>query len=470
MSLDTSNTQIDTVFINTNDTPQALADDKTVRPKSNVVHGLTGIINTTNTCYMNSAIQAFSHIYPLTGYFFGQKEAILQILKNNARIIFKDVRIFKLDCQSSPIPMELRQKIQSEQYNPAMLSSEEEILILNNTMTFQLIKLLENMWKKNCVVLPTSFRKIFSEARDKFFFGCEQHDAEEAYSCVLQKMQEELAEKRNVKFKTTRPTVQEFLQFKNNITNQIQATSNLETKKQLLEIYKQKKKQMPAESLIIEAYREMKNYYGNSYSRITDIFSGFLHSGTSCPDASCGFSSNKFDPFLHLSLPMPIKLTIMGKPISIEDCMAEYCKEEVLDENNLWSCEGCGKKVRAIKKLQLWTCPPVLVVQFKRFGLARTTKDTRMVTYPASNFDISSMISLVQMDASKCYKYTLQCVVNHAGGLNGGHYYSYCKDEDTGRWFKFDDTSVIEISPSAAITQSAYFLFYIRQDMLNNSE
>ena len=463
----TGNPPSNTVFINSRDTPQNLVEDTQQRTKTVVIHGLTGIVNTMNTCYMNSAIQCLSHTYPITTYFFTKKDEIIQILKTNARNIFKDVPMFKLECANSPITLELRQKIQNPAYQPAMLTPDEEVLILNSTMTFKLIVLLENMWKRNCTVLPTSFRKIFSEARNKFFFGNEQHDAEEAYSCILQKIQEELAEKKNVKFKTTKTSVQDFLEFKNKITGQLQATIDLDTRSQLLEVYKAKKREMPAESLTIEAFREMKNYYGSSYSRITEIFSGFLHSSTTCPE--CKFSSNKFDPFLHLSLPMPPRVSMPGKSLTIYDCMAEYCKEEVLDENNLFTCEGCNKKVRAIKKLQVWSSPPVLVIQLKRFGVTRISKDSRMVVYPATDLDISPMVSSVQKDDNKCYKYTLQCVVNHVGGMQGGHYFSYCKDEDSGKWFNFDDTSVTEMPSPLAITQSAYLLFYIRQDMLNTA-
>lgn len=82
------------------------------------------------------------------------------------------------------------------------------------------------------------------------------------------------------------------------------------------------------------------------------------------------------------------------------------------------------------------------------------------------DFDISSMISPVQFDKSKCYKYTLQCVVNHQGGLQGGHYFTYCKDEESGKWFEFNDTHVEPIQPSRVVTPMAYILYYIRQDII----
>jgi ubiquitin C-terminal hydrolase len=224
---------------------------------------------------------------------------------------------------------------------------------------------------------------------------------------------------------------------------------------------------MPTESLIVEAFREMKKYYGTSYSRITEIYSGFLHSSTKCLNVDCGYSSNKFDPFLHLSLPMPPRTT-PNKILSIQNCIDEYCKEEILDDQNLWLCEGCNKKVRCMKKLQLWTPPPVLVIQFKRFGDTRISKDNRLVEYPMEHFDVSSMISPVQLEPNNCNKYRLQCVINHTGGLNGGHYFTHCLDEDSGKWFEFNDQQVFEISSKSIVTNSAYLLYYIREDMINN--
>lgn len=460
----------ETVFINSADTPENLAEDKQKRTKTATIYGLSGIVNTHNTCYMNSALQAFSHNYPLTSYLLGKKDEIHQILGNNARKIFKDNNAFKLETVNSIVPLELRKKIQDPNYNVSMLDQEEFNIMLNHTMTAQLIKLLDHMWAKNCVVIPTSFRKIFSEARDKFFFGYEQHDAEEAYSCILQQIQEELSEEKNIKFKTNKQSVQDFLQFKNDITSKIQLASNNDEKKLLLDVYKQKKKEMPTESLNIEAFREMKKYYGTSYSRVTEIFSGFLHSSINCPNATCGYSSNKFDAFLHLSLPIPVRnVSIMGtgSMLNIMDCMKEYCKEEALDDQNLWFCDGCKNKVKGIKKLQLWTAPPVLVIQLKRFGISRRSKDNRLITYPTEHFDISSMISPIKIDATKCNMYRLQCVINHTGSLSGGHYYTYCLDEDSGKWFEFNDKEVSEISKNVIVTHTAYLLFYIREDLIN---
>lgn len=432
--------------------------------KNSKIYGKTGLTNTINTCYMNSAIQALSHNYPFTNYLFKKKEEICNTLLKNARKILKEHASFKLDKESI-IDFNLKQKIQNETYQPSDLTEEEQKIVLNHMMTFQLIRLLENMWQKNRVVQPTSFRKVFCDARDKFFFGNEQHDSEEAYSCILQQIQEELSECKNIKFNITDQSLIEFFDFQTKIREKQNNPNLTNDERYRLKIqYIEKKKQMPRESIIMNALSEMKKHYDTSFCKITEIFTGFLHSSTNCPNDKCKYSSNKFDPFLHLSISIPEEFRF-GQGIKLEDCLKEYCKEEILDQNNLWFCEGCGTKVEGIKRLQLWTTPPVLVIQLKRFGYSRTTKDNRLVTYPLNNFDVGSLVSPHSTVFNKCTKYRLQCVVNHVGGLLGGHYYTYCMDEDTEQWFKFDDKTVTRISNKSVVTKAAYLLFYLREDL-----
>ena len=66
-----------TAYINSNYTPENLVSNKNKTKR--VVYGLSGIVNTMNTCYMNSAIQAFSHNYLLTNFLFNKKEEILRL-------------------------------------------------------------------------------------------------------------------------------------------------------------------------------------------------------------------------------------------------------------------------------------------------------------------------------------------------------------------------------------------------------
>ena len=70
--------------------------------------------------------------------------------------------------------------------------------------------------------------------------------------------------------------------------------------------------------------------------------------------------------------------------------------------------------------------------------------------------------------------YDLYGVVNHMGGLHGGHYTANCYNETHDKWFNFNDSSVSEIykgvgKPSleelkpGLVKSSAYVLFYKRR-------
>ena len=50
-------------------------------------------------------------------------------------------------------------------------------------------------------------------------------------------------------------------------------------------------------------------------------------------------------------------------------------------------------------------------------------------------------------------------ICNHIGSSNGGHYYSYCKNQN-GKWYEFNDSNVKEISDDKLVTNNAYCLFY----------
>ena len=56
--------------------------------------------------------------------------------------------------------------------------------------------------------------------------------------------------------------------------------------------------------------------------------------------------------------------------------------------------------------------------------------------------------------------YDLFAVANHSGGLQGGHYYAYCKNYLDNNWYKFDDSNVKELEKKDIVSKGAYVLFY----------
>ena len=58
--------------------------------------------------------------------------------------------------------------------------------------------------------------------------------------------------------------------------------------------------------------------------------------------------------------------------------------------------------------------------------------------------------------------YDLYAVSNHYGGLGGGHYTAFGKND--GKWYDYNDSSVRATSESSIGGSGAYMLFYKRRD------
>ncbi|KAF9178633.1 CSN-associated deubiquitinating enzyme Ubp12 [Haplosporangium sp. Z 767] len=153
------------------------------------------------------------------------------------------------------------------------------------------------------------------------------------------------------------------------------------------------------------------------------------------------------------------------KVITLEDCLTEYTKEEQLGEEDLWYCPNCKKHQQATKKLDIWRLPDILVVHLKRFSHTRVWRDKidALVDFPIHGLDLSGK-ALKEEDRDDNV-YDLFGVSNHMGGLGGGHYTAYARNEKTDQWYNFDDSHVSPVANVETIkSSSAYLLFYRRRN------
>lgn len=75
----------------------------------------------------------------------------------------------------------------------------------------------------------------------------------------------------------------------------------------------------------------------------------------------CSFCSNKFDPFLDLSLEII-------KAESLHKALLNFTAAELLDGGERqYQCQRCKQKVRARKQLTVHKAPYVLTIHLKRF-------------------------------------------------------------------------------------------------------
>ncbi|PRT54904.1 putative ubiquitin carboxyl-terminal hydrolase 12 [Wickerhamiella sorbophila] len=146
------------------------------------------------------------------------------------------------------------------------------------------------------------------------------------------------------------------------------------------------------------------------------------------------------------------------KETTLEDCLDAFEKPEVLGENDFWYCSNCKELRQATKQIELWTAPDILTIHLKRFSSFQSFRDkiNDIVTFPITGLDMTSRVQ----GSEESLIYDLIAVDNHYGGLGGGHYTAYAKNDSDGNWYYFDDSSVTPADPEQTISGAAYLLFY----------
>lgn len=166
----------------------------------------------------------------------------------------------------------------------------------------------------------------------------------------------------------------------------------------------------------------------------------------------------------------------LGLPpaVALQECLRVYAGVEEHLEDNSWNCEVCCKASRGVMHTSLSRLPEILVVHLKRFGMTARWREkirTRVI-FPLVGLDMSPYITGINMQyffAVKCCYcnstlkcifvliveslrpcvsaesrseqsevgalselvddsiYDLYAVVNHLGGMSGGHYTAFIK-------------------------------------------
>ena len=164
-------------------------------------------------------------------------------------------------------------------------------------------------------------------------------------------------------------------------------------------------------------------------------------------------------------------LLIKSKEINIYDCFEAFRTEEKLEKENSWYCSNCKKNQEALKKLEIYRAPNILIVQLKRFdckteniyeGLLKNKKNDSLVVFPVQGLDIRKYV--VEENSKKDSLYDLCAISQHYGSLSSGHYTALCKNED--EWYTFDDEKISKINNEKHIvTKGAYILIFRKQSL-----
>ena len=203
-------------------------------------------------------------------------------------------------------------------------------------------------------------------------------------------------------------------------------------------------------------YRLKEHLSANS-SIITDEFCGQLISTTQC--TVCNEEHTCFDPFYDISLPLTSQ-----NHCTLDDCIREFTKEEVLDGDNMIECKNCCCKRVGTKRIQVSVLPGVFVLHLKRFGNTQKKVQTK-VQFPITRFDASSL-AYEREDCAPSPIYDLFAVCNHIGErIDNGHYTACCIDPHSNSWYSFNDERVHSIIPTSDLDEAGvYILFYSLKD------
>lgn len=124
--------------------------------------------------------------------------------------------------------------------------------------------------------------------------------------------------------------------------------------------------------------------------------------------------------------------------ITLDDCLVEFEREEILSEQDTWYCPRCKEHRRASKKFDLWKTPDILAVHLKRFSSAgwRREKLDVLVDFPIEGLDLTTRV--VDKADGRQEIYDLIAVDDHWGGLGGGHYTAFAKNFIDGEWYSYN--------------------------------
>ncbi|OWR54466.1 ubiquitin carboxyl-terminal hydrolase 45 like protein [Danaus plexippus plexippus] len=190
---------------------------------------------------------------------------------------------------------------------------------------------------------------------------------------------------------------------------------------------------------------------------------------------------------------------------SVQSCLSQFTALELLTGNNKVGCDTCTERINgkggrtvytnATKRFLVSKPPAVLILHLKRFQLGPRCmfrKMTKHVDFPIL-LDLAPFCAADKSRRRGRLLYSLYGVVEHSGGMHGGHYVAYVKtrsspagrrflpgrvrDDDSelsgyesgeappppaARWYYVSDSMVSEVSEEKVLRAQAYLLFYER--------
>jgi ubiquitin C-terminal hydrolase len=387
--------------------------------------GLCGLKNIGNTCFMNSILQLF----------LNSEAFITFMLKNNEtaecdeyidRVIAN--KLGEIERKRNNIPEHVKIKITNENIKKyrkttLMMKLSEYISIVYN--------------KGNSQIVPEEFKNILEMVFNKFK-GNRQHDAHELLIELLDKFIDESGIQSEPQINNVPESITDYINLKKTISEKIKKSDTTDVeKKKLIKYFDEYKSQHKADVTKFLGVMYIINLFKNKYNPLIYKMQIILSTEIDC--SNCNNVSTKFENTTVLSLEL--------KPnddgiITLDSCLSNFCAPEKIED---YICDCCKKKGFANKKTKIFRYPFLFFIHLKRFkniSFGKTSKDESLI-HLTNTLNISKFVDST-MFTNDSYKptYKLKGIVNHFGGMGGGHYTADCCSLIDEKWYNFDDSSV----------------------------
>ena len=278
--------------------------------------------------------------------------------------------------------------------------------------------LRQMLWQENCIISPGKFvntiQKIASIKKLELFTGFAQNDLPEFLLFMIDC-------------------------FHNSLSRHVDMTIDGTIKSD-------------TDKIAVQCFEMTKRMFSKEYSEIWQMFYGIHVSQIISIDESSQVLSSSPEPYCIINLSIPQD----NKNPSLLDCFDLYVEGEKLEGDNAWFNEATNEKQSVYKKIIYWSLPEILIIDLKRFN-NKNNKNQMLITFPLENLDLSKYVIGYKKES---YFYDLYGICNHSGSVSGGHYTSFVKNAN-GKWYHFNDTSVVEVvNQGYLISPKAYCLFY----------
>lgn len=143
-----------------------------------------------------------------------------------------------------------------------------------------------------------------------------------------------------------------------------------------------------------------------------------------------------------------ISLDIKNKK-NLAEALDLYIKEDLLEGDNKYFCDQYKLKINVKKRCLIHTLANTVIIHLKRFEFDFNSMQRYKINdyceFPMNiNFKPWTKEGITGGNEfpDEYFEYELVGVLVHSGTADAGHYYSYIKDRQTGKWYCFDDKRV----------------------------